>query len=877
VNFDALLRELARAPDVPIDKAAVDPFPIGARVGPYCVVRRIGSGGMGVVYLATDTRLERRVALKAFKRGRETSLESERESMLREAKHAAGLNHPAIAALYDVGESDGIPFIAMEYIEGVGLRDALPRSGFGLERTLAIATDLAGALAHAHAFGVVHRDLKPENLILTPTGSIKILDFGLAAPSPQLTARRSSGPSGGTPPYMSPEQIGGGELDVRTDVFAFGILFHELVTGHRPRSKGRDDSISRPVSRFIARCSAHDPKDRLEDGAAVVRALEELRSNLRNRSTFRRYAAVTLAGGALLALSIAIPHPSAPALRKVTSSSAEVLIRKQAISPTGDRIVYAEQRGLFLSDLSAPSRMPQPLVTTPPLEAQHVFWWPDERFILVGGRARGRTDGSNVWKVDATSGIAEPMFAFDHVYDAKISHDGKHVAVAVQRELRVAPTDRLSALESIRTLPDAAAMVAIAWEDDDARIDVATIWTEENGRRGEIESVDLASRRVVRRVADDRLVQEIGEVAFDSAGEDVIYALAPWVPHKEDVPLLRRGPGTEARVIATWPGFVVSSMTLDRAHQHLSFLRYENQSDVYVGRMNGARGPDGPALERLTFSEMNELPSSWSLDGASILIVSDANGGEGCFRQTVDGGFPVLISRPEEWDTWPKVVGKDQGVLYWHIPERPGPASRATLVFVRPDGERKSVLETEPMPIKGNGRPPPSTWWVRCVAADSRCILGHVENKSFVLESVDPVRQVRAPVARIPDAKLGYTGFALSPEGDRIAFAESDGSALDVFRLTGELEERRSIPGVYLQFADFTKDGRDLIVTGVALDPGNTARYRVYRLGPGSKAEILWTTSAGWFTHPLVGPDNNTVALSVMTFKTSVWVADLAP
>jgi len=214
------------------------PSLVGHQLGSYQILELIGSGGMGDVYQARDTRLGRTVAVKVLT----ARLASDREAMsrfTREARAASSLNHPNICTIYEIGEARGIRFIAMEYIEGRILSDWAAENRPGIGSVLDIAISLADALDEAHSKGIIHRDIKPANLIVTPRGIVKILDFGLA----KINGSGDKGPDSdatqqgvvlGTVAYMSPEQCLGDDLDARTDIFSFGTVLYQLTTGKRP-------------------------------------------------------------------------------------------------------------------------------------------------------------------------------------------------------------------------------------------------------------------------------------------------------------------------------------------------------------------------------------------------------------------------------------------------------------------------------------------------------------------------------------------------------------------------------------------------------------------------------------------------------------------
>jgi serine/threonine protein kinase len=204
----------------------------------YELVRTLGSGGMGVVHEALDRRLGRHVAIKMIRNAADDAIA--RERFLREARAAAGISHPNVCLLHEVGEHEGQPFLVMELLEGEPLSDRLTRGAFTLSSALETMLPVLSALGALHARGLVHRDLKPSNIFLTPHG-VKLLDFGLAREVTAGSAEASTvltlpGTLSGTPHYMAPEQITGDALDARTDIFAAGIVLYELVTGRRPFS-----------------------------------------------------------------------------------------------------------------------------------------------------------------------------------------------------------------------------------------------------------------------------------------------------------------------------------------------------------------------------------------------------------------------------------------------------------------------------------------------------------------------------------------------------------------------------------------------------------------------------------------------------------------
>jgi serine/threonine protein kinase len=289
---------------------------VGERFGPYSIELLLGAGGMGEVYRARDTRLDRTVAIKLLPPGLSTPTRSQR--FAREARAVSKVNHPHICTLYDIGEQDGMPFIVMEHLEGETLAQRIRRGALPLDQVLRVAIEIADALAHAHRQGVVHRDLKPANIMLTPAGA-KLLDFGIAAlhaPAAQGTPMvplpagaetlTEEGTIVGTLQYMAPEQLEARATDARADIFAFGAIVYEMATGQQAFQGGSRASIiaavlerdpqlllparaetdgssaptqgARPtmpwlLNQIVARCLAKNPDDRFQSAADLGQAL----------------------------------------------------------------------------------------------------------------------------------------------------------------------------------------------------------------------------------------------------------------------------------------------------------------------------------------------------------------------------------------------------------------------------------------------------------------------------------------------------------------------------------------------------------------------------------------------------------------------------
>jgi eukaryotic-like serine/threonine-protein kinase len=282
----------------------------GSRLGPYEILALIGAGGMGEVYRARDTRLDREVAIKVLP----SELAADRERLKRfekEARSASSLNHPSIVTIYDIGQADSGSYIAMELVDGKTLREVLSAGALPVRRLLSIGAQIADGLAKAHACGIVHRDLKPENVMTSADGFAKILDFGLAKltqPEPESLAHtKAATVSLGTEPgvvmgtvgYMSPEQAVGQAQDFRSDQFSFGAVLYEMATGKRafngrtnpetlaaiireePEPIGTlNPKVPPPLRWIVERCLAKDSKERYASTEDLARDLASVRDHL---------------------------------------------------------------------------------------------------------------------------------------------------------------------------------------------------------------------------------------------------------------------------------------------------------------------------------------------------------------------------------------------------------------------------------------------------------------------------------------------------------------------------------------------------------------------------------------------------------------------
>src|SRR5579871_2785501 len=447
------------------------PIPAGTKLGPYEIQSQIGAGGMGEVYRARDSRLGREVAIKILPESFATDPERLRR-FEQESQAVAALNHPNILAIYDVGTRDGSPYLVSELLEGESLRAILEKGPIPQRKAIEYAVQVANGLAAAHDKGIVHRDLKPDNLFVCRDGRVKILDFGLAKLAPKetpgvdgatMTQHTAAGVVMGTASYMAPEQVRGGQVDARTDMFSFGVVLYEMLSGRRafqrdsapetmtailkedvPEFTDAKLAVAPALERIVRRCLEKSPDHRFQSAKDLAFALEAV-SQISGPKTGAQapvaappsktspkaaiYAASLVLAAATLALGLWLGHskpPESPQYRQFTFRSG--FMGNARFAPDGSVIYNATWEGtdaqLYIAPIDSLGERELPFKNAEILSISSK----GELAIRLNSTVRGgfATFGT-LARVNYNGGTPRPIL--EYVQDADWSADGDKLAV----------------------------------------------------------------------------------------------------------------------------------------------------------------------------------------------------------------------------------------------------------------------------------------------------------------------------------------------------------------------------------------------------------------------------------------------------------------
>ncbi|HYC60205.1 MAG TPA: protein kinase [Thermoanaerobaculia bacterium] len=612
----------------------------GARFGAYEIVAPIGQGGMGVVYRARDLRLNRDVALKLLA---ETAVDDP-SAVARfrfEAQAASALNHPNILTIYDIGEQldetqRARRYIAMEYIAGETLRTHCSRRR-DVGEIVELLIQIAEGLAKAHEADIIHRDLKPDNIMVTSDGYAKILDFGLAklADRPasesdettQVMATTAPGLLVGTPNYMSPEQLSGADVDHRSDMFAFGAVAYEALSGRRafaggglvemvhqitavepPPLRGIDERIPPELQRVISRCLAKQPAARFANMREVVAELKRVRERM--RETTRRFP------------------------RLVQLTFARAIEQFPALSPDGRQLVFAREIGRVRKlILGEPSEGSERQLTRGDYDDIQAAWSPDGKAILfvrafdAGTRfdtadVFGRYVGGNIWLLDPESGRDSRLI--DDAFNPAWSPDGARIAFDASwsgpRRIWVADARGRNAQQLTTDDSEATSHVRPRWSPDGTKI----VFQNIEGTKSDVRVVDVQSR-ATKWITDDFVMDVHPVWSFD--GASIFFSsyrtggINIWY-----IPVdLDGSPAGTMQQITAGAGHDVD-LDVPRSDNRLVFAILKQNAELWRLPVDPQTGEATGAPEQVVAGARESSRGAWSSDGERIAFGSDRSG-----------------------------------------------------------------------------------------------------------------------------------------------------------------------------------------------------------------------------------------------------------
>lgn len=758
------------------------PLPSGSRLGPYEIVALLGVGGMGEVYRARDSRLDRTVAIKLLAPHIATA-PGFRERFEREARALSAVEHPHICALYDIGVDGGVAFLVMQYIDGETLADRIGRGPIPASEAVAVARQIAAGLEAAHERGILHRDLKPSNIKLTPDGKVKILDFGLAktltpaVTSDEPTMSRASLPAGtqtgvilGTAPYMSPEQARGKPVDKGTDVWAFGCVLFEMLAG-RPSFDGETltDVLAAVVGRepewsalpanmpwrvrdLLRRCLRKDPTRRPRDIRDIRLELEEAEAAEPDRTAADRPAsgrrwstlvswsvtavALLVAAGAVVTSRSRAPgNPGAMRFSTVTNFAG--VEAQPSLSPDGRSVAFVSKRDgqwdIYIGLVTGGSLI---RITNDPNVKTRPRWSPDgTRLLFARLNAMGLND---IWVVPALGGAARRIIL--NGTDPTWSPDGRSIGYSSGGGIWISDASGANPRAVTRPEPPLGHYQAAFSRD---------------GR-----SLAFVRRRDMGGPYGELAVASVGTGTVKTLTSDGAFTRSPvWSPDDRFIYFTSSRGGTlniwklpaasgEPEQITAGQG---DDADIDLSADGTRLVFSSVHMNVNLAEMSLAPASGGKMKWLTTDSARGESAPRYSPDGRRIAYFSNRNAAEkeGIWVMDADGANASKLVEDDRVNIFPRWSADGQDLLFT---SRPSGMLNAELRRVSVAGGAPQALPIEPWgPPWGD------------VAGDGRLIYRTSESAG---ELYDPATNRRQPIANL----LGDPFW--SRDGQSFAFAK---------------------------------------------------------------------------------------------------------
>jgi eukaryotic-like serine/threonine-protein kinase len=798
----------------------------GKRVSHYRVLEVLGGGGMGVVYKAEDLKLGRRVALK-FLPEEIASDAKALERFEREARAASTLDHPNICAIYEFGEHEGQPFIAMSLLEGQTLRDqiAARAAPFATDELLILAIQIGDGLAAAHEKGIIHRDIKPANIFITNRNEAKILDFGLAKLTsagdhgalPQEETQTAfvrdpslslTGVTMGTAPYMSPEQVRGEKLDARTDLFSFGLVLYEMATGkqafsgdtapalheailNRAPAPARElnPEISPGLEQIIKRALEKDRNLRYQSAAEMRADLERLKritapSTVAYSGTkfIRQHKELTLIAVVFFVLfsglSIVLATRFGPLRHREASNKRlepkNAAVRRQlTANAPGDPIYSAaiSRDGKYLAYGDKAWKMyllqidSGELRQLPSSDFIPSDWFPDGTHLLVEGRGQH----SGLWKMSIADGASRKLF--DDVAFLALSPDGSHIAyenTSSAPEIWLMGADgeephRIAQFDALDLLGE------LAWSPGGQRLAYIRRRGDFDKHEVVIETCDLQGGQRIPVLSEPGLWTPNGGLSslYWLPDGRILYRIRGLLPLSDsNLWAVATDPrsGKPVGPPVLLANLAPASGNFVASADGKRFAYVSQRSIDAVYLGNLERGAKGFNPRRLTLDEWNNEIFDWTRDSRAVLLQSFRNSGVVILKQRIDQQTPEILLSGTESYRWPILSPAGDRLLYTVAATADRRDPSKRLMSMPVGGGASSVL------LKGENT-------YKCATVPSaRCVLAEVQGQQLVFFNFDPIEGKGAEIQRVqfhPDADWTQA-WSLSPDGNKIAIADTE-------------------------------------------------------------------------------------------------------